>query len=415
MAINSCGPFVHSHYKIEGEYFSQEGPLLGRAKFLVDSSLNTLKSLQLKQPKILDVGAYDGFVLNSISRCGYSNLVGIEPRIENIERGKVLRKLLGIQDETRHYAGTLENPGEFEEKDFDLALCFGVIHHINDILGFIADLRAVLKPGATLLLETLVLSDSLMHNEFQDALEAKDLIYKHSKVETSYIGVKLESHYYPGSAITSGTVQVPTLQTLLWFLEFSGFKVEEVLPGWEKSNPAELLKSSHRNKAKSVLIKASAVSSRVIDDQINAIVVETERNLTYGVLDRDVLKSLVEAVESHSQAYDENLRKTLVSIIEREGEKSPFQCEIIASILHEPRIKLKFELAKYELLNSGGVSLDMLISLVGELNTDWRTTYRAFNILAGYDLDNESFWKTLAKRSNPEYPHEAIEPQLFSF
>jgi SAM-dependent methyltransferase len=305
----------------------------------------------------------------------------------------------------------LQNPGGFVEKDFDLILCFGVIHHINDILGFIADLRAVLKLDGTLLLETLVMSDSLMQNEFQDALEAKDLIYKNSKDETSYIGVKLESNYYPGSAITSGTVQVPALQTLLWFLEFSGFKVEEVLPGWEKSNPAELLKSSHRNKAKSVLIKASAVESRFIDDQINVIVVETERNLTYGVLDINVLKSLGEAVESDSQAYGESLRKSLLSIMEN---KSEFQKEIIYSILHEPKIKLKFEFAKYELLNSGGLSVNMLISLVGEFNADWRTTYRAFNILAQYDLANELFWKTLAKRSNPEYPHEAIEAQLFS-
>ena len=196
----------------------------------------------------------------------------------------------------------------------------------------------------------------------------------------------------------------------MWFLEFSGFKVEEVLLGWEKSNPAELLESSHRNKAKSVLIKASAVSSRIIDDQINTIVVETERNLTYGVLDIDVLKSLTEAVESHSQAYDKNLRKSLLRIM---GKKSGFQNEIIYSILHEPRIKLKFELAKYELLNSGGTSLNMLIDLVGELNTDWRTTYRAFRILAEYDLDADLFWMTLAKRSNPKYPHEAIEPQLF--
>lgn len=408
--INSCGPFVHSNYQIHGQYFSQEGPLKGRAKFLLDEALETLRGMNNLDSKVLDIGAYDGFILNSIYMEGWKNLVGLEPRIENIERGRTLRDVLGIKDETRHFVGTLDNPGDFAEKNFDLTLCFGVIHHLNDISSFVADLRSTLKLGGTLLLETLVLSDNLMPSDFQNSLEAKDLIYKNSDVTTSFIGVKLESDYYPGSTVTSGTVQVPALQTLIWFLEFSGFEIHQILPGWEKSVPADSLETSHRNKANSVMIRAIAIEKKSLDSKVKKIVLETERNLTFGVLDKDLLNQLEKCVQAHPIAYNQDLKKSLAMLMENQ---SPIESEIISSIWHDPIPKLQFELAKFQVLCSEGKSIGTLIQLVENLNSDWRTTYRVFNLLTVYDLDNELFWKACAFRCNPEYPFQPNETRLF--
>ena len=96
LTINSCGPHVHSYYMIDNQYFSQEGPLKGRARFLRDAAIQSLSrnNISKNDSSILDVGAYDGWILNQISQKGFKNLVGLEPRSSNIERGSVIRKLL---------------------------------------------------------------------------------------------------------------------------------------------------------------------------------------------------------------------------------------------------------------------------------------------------------------------------------
>ena len=106
LEVNSCGPFVHSNYLIDGEEFSQEGPIKGRGDFLVNAALQRLE-LFPKDIKILDVGAYDGWVLNRIHSTGYTNLTGLEPRKSNIDRGVHLRSILGITDDVKHLQGTL--------------------------------------------------------------------------------------------------------------------------------------------------------------------------------------------------------------------------------------------------------------------------------------------------------------------
>jgi len=87
--INSCGPFVHARYQVDGVALSQEGPLAGRADFLADSALSALQTYKLNtDAEILDIGSYDGWILNQIyNRGGFHKLTGIEPRRANIDRG----------------------------------------------------------------------------------------------------------------------------------------------------------------------------------------------------------------------------------------------------------------------------------------------------------------------------------------
>jgi SAM-dependent methyltransferase len=282
--INSCGPFVHSYYEINGEIFSQAGPLHGRAQFLIQTTreiLQRVKSLKAKNLRILDVGSYDGWVLNKLWHSGYKNLVGLEPRLGNIERGLAIRTVLGLEDGVRHYHGTLGDNGDFQtEKLFDVVLCFGVIHHINDTLGFISQLREVLKPGGTLILETLTLKDEFSSPELSAALEPKDVIYRGNEPKISIIGVKLESNYYPGSTTNSGTVQIPARQALVWFLEQSKFNVESVNDGWEENHYDNSLKISHRRNLKSTVIVATAISKENSESIHNQKFIQAEQLLT---------------------------------------------------------------------------------------------------------------------------------------
>lgn len=412
IAINSSGPFVHSSYVIDGEKLSHEGPLSGRADYLVSNAIKALATCKPGETRILDVGSYDGFILNKLHSAGFPHLVGLEPREENIARGEFLRRQLGLMDGVRHYAGTLEGPGSFSQEDpFDYTLCFGVVHHLNDVVSFMKLLHKTLKPGGVLLLETLVLRDSIMTGELHQALEPKDLIYRESEIKTSFIGVKLESDYYPGSAVHSGTVQIPSLQTLLWFLEFSGFRVDNILPGWEVKNPGALLMSSHRSLASSVFIQASAVQPILAEEKFSSVVIEYEKNMTFGVLDKDILGSLATEIGRHPKAYNSDLENFLVSCAEG---RTRGEVDLLRAIIHDPETKLKFELAKLKLKELGfEAAKQSLIDLVSQLGTDWRTSYRAFYLLASFDSVNQKFWLESARRCQPKYPLAKIEPTLF--
>jgi len=412
IAINSSGPFVHSSYVIDGEKLSHEGPLSGRADYLVSTAIKALASCKPESTRILDVGSYDGFILNKLHGAGFPHLVGLEPREENIARGEFLRRQLGLVDGVRHYSGTLEVPGAFSrEEPFDYTLCFGVVHHLNDIVSFIKLLHKTLKPGGVLLLETLILRDSIMTGELHQALEPKDLVYRGSEIKTSFIGVKLESDYYPGSAAHSGTVQIPSLQTLLWFLEFAGFRVDNLLPGWEIENPGALLMSSHRSLATSVFIQASAVQPNLVDEKLLSVVVEYEKNMTFGVLDRGILDSLSTQIEMHPKAFNGDLENFLVNSAEG---RTKGEVDVLRAIIHDPETKLKFELAKLELKEFGfEAARTSLIDLVSQLGTDWRTTYRSFYLLASFDPKYQDFWLESARRCQPKYPLAQIDPSLF--
>lgn len=343
---------------------------------------------------------------------GYKNLVGLEPRLGNIERGLAVRTALGMEDGARHYNGTLGDKSDFQsEEPFDVVLCFGVIHHINDILGFISQLRGVLKPGGTLILETLTLNDKFSSPELSEALEPKDIVYRGDEAKTSLIGVKLESNYYPGSTTNSGTVQIPARQALLWFLEQSKFNVESANDGWEEDQYDKSLKVSHRRNLKSTIIEATAISNKYGELNINQKFVQAEQVLTWGVLEKGLLSELSTCIANFPNPYDQQLEQELTKISwDRDGNEQ----EIIKSMIHAPVVKLQFEEAKRTLLlDNHPESISRFKALITSLNSDWRTTYRTFYILSKIDSENFEYWRPLAKRCNPEYPLEYIKPRAF--
>jgi SAM-dependent methyltransferase len=414
--INSCGPFVHAHYEVDGITLSQEGPLAGRADFLANSALQALQTLNLNSnAKILDIGAYDGWILNQIySRGRFENITGIEPRKANIDRGLHLRRILEIEDPARHLCGTLDDSETLDLiNKFDFATCFGVIHHLNDLLNFLIQVSKTLKPGGYLLLECLTLRDELVTSEIQAAIEPKDIIYEDSKIETSIIGVKLESNYNPGSATQSGTVQIPARKTLQWLLAQAEFEVVEINPGWNENNASDLLTTSHRKEANSTLFLARRQHQK---NQGNVIfnsqrIADIERIFTWGVLDPEVLSRVEEIVIENPDPYDPTLKEGLEEL----GHSlQPQEQKIIHAVIHEPLVKLKFEQAKLK-MHQGAFdeAFDMLIEGVINLSSDWRSVYRTFYLLAELDTENSSTWLERGIRCNPEFPLEITHSKTF--
>lgn len=414
--INSCGPFVHAHYEIDGVSLSQEGPLAGRADFLVECALQTLQRLNMDSAtEILDIGSYDGWILNQIySQGGFKNLTGIEPRSANIQRGQDLRKILKIEDTARHLCGTLDDLKKYDLLErFEFAICFGVIHHLNDLLSFLIQVSKTLKPEGFLLLECLTLRDELVTSEIQAAIEPKDVIYDGRKVETSIIGVKLESSYYPGSATESGTVQIPTRKTLTWLLVQAGFEILEINPGWNETNPSDFLTSSHRREANSALILARRDNSgdhrkKIFDKQM---ITEIENLFTWGVLDEEILGRIEFLVMENPSPYNSALKDGLQVLGQNRTSKEQ---KIINAVINEPLVKLKFEQAKLK-LHQGYLdeAFQMLINGVTILNSDWRCVYRSFFLLANLDAENSSTWIERGLRCNSEFPTSIIRNATF--
>lgn len=407
--INSCGPYVHSYFEIDNQYFSHEGPLAGRANFLIQNTESFLESycqrndLKKENLKILDVGCYDGWILNKLYYKGYKTLYGLEPRLQNIERGKILRKTLNISDDVKHFQGTLVDQGLIaEQNDFDIVLNFGVIHHLNDIHSFINLLRTKLKTGGALLVETLTLDDSFADKNLSTSLEPKDIIYNDTSKAVSFIGVKLESDYYPGSAAKTGTVQIPAKKALLWFLENSNFKILRDF--------TQKTYTAHREAAQSTFIESLAVDSN--NYKTNRYSSILERKMVYGVLDEITLEHLEKVVGENPEPFDETLKQELDKLI---ISISTEEHEIVKSIIHAPVTKLQFEKAKYYFLNNESTkAINILHELVTQLSDDWRTTYRSFYLLKIIDPENFEFWKEMANRCNPEFPEEIIDAKPYN-
>ncbi len=118
----------------------------------------------LKGTRVLDVGCnagYDTFLLKSF---GAIEAVGLEPHgfyyqasflnaVYDIPGVRFMN--IGWEDLDSRYLG-----------EFDFVNCLGLIYHVMEPTLLIEKLAATMKPGATLLMETHVLSEPSSHAQF---------------------------------------------------------------------------------------------------------------------------------------------------------------------------------------------------------------------------------------------------------
>lgn len=405
--INSCGPFPHGHYEVDGTSLSHEGPLKGRADLLVDTAIVQLEELcretglSREDVSILDVGAYDGWVANRLWHAGYRNITALEPREQNVARGIRLRELLGIGDGVNHLVGDLSSVPEPPGAPFDVVMTFGVVHHLNDIVGFLRSVRGLC--AQSLLLEGLTLPDSLVTPELTRAIEPKDIAYRSKDSLVSQIGVKLESAYYPGSAANGGVVFVPGRRALVWMVESVGFEVSYVQDGW--GTHADRQELAHREHAEATIIVARPVNSAVLD--FTQQVHDSEFEFCSVSLPPAVLAEVAQVVSANPDALNPGITSVLQHMaLEFDAPLS----EIIRSIPHAPVTKLRLEQAKSHLVYSRlDEAIQSLLSIVNVPSDDWRSVYRAFALLAVVDSVRAEYWSERLREANPEFPLEVLD------
>lgn len=405
--INACGPYPHGHYEVDGMPLSHEGPLKGRADLLVDTAMAQLEvvsgesGIPRKDLSILDVGAYDGWIANRLWHAGYRNITALEPREHNVSRGIRLRELLGISDGVNHHVGDLSSVPEPPGAPFDVVMSFGVIHHLNDIVGFLRSIWGLCARG--LVLEGLTLPDSLVTHELTRAIEPKDIAYRSKDSLVSQIGVKLESAYYPGSAADGGIVCVPARQALVWMVEAAGFEITSVDDGW--GTRADRQEMAHREHAEATIIAARPVENPVLD--FSQQVRDSEFEFCSVSLSPSALATVAQAVLANPTPLNPRITTDLQDLAAE--FEAPLN-EIIRSIPHAPMTKLRLEQAKSHLACSQTrEAIETLLSIVNVPSDDWRTVYRAFALLAVVDNERADYWSERLREANPEFPLEVLD------
>lgn len=112
----------------------------------------------------VDVGCAVGFFSQTLAECGL-NVCGFDARAENIEEAR--RRFPGIPFEV----GDIESPLISRLGPFDLALCFGLLYHLENPMQAIRSLRSLTQK--CLLLESMCLAEErctllLRHEPHQD-------------------------------------------------------------------------------------------------------------------------------------------------------------------------------------------------------------------------------------------------------
>jgi tRNA (mo5U34)-methyltransferase len=119
--------------------------------------------------RVLDVGTFDGFYAFLAERRGAARVVAVDNEqyvawvkarwgiaLEGGEGFRAIAELLGSKVEyVRGDALALADTGE----RFDVVLCFGILHRVENPLGLLRVLGALLAPGGRMVLETYGIAD----------------------------------------------------------------------------------------------------------------------------------------------------------------------------------------------------------------------------------------------------------------
>jgi len=417
--INAHGPFNHSIWRGRGVAITHEEGLAGRVEFLSskvrEAILKEFTKEQLARMSIVDVGCYDGWLLESLSDLPFARMVGIEPRAENIKRGKQVRDILRIASRVRYQTGTIDTLDENEQ--FDIVLCMGVLHHLEAIASGLRKLRGIC--GRQLILETLLLSSRHLTPDLKHDAEMKDVVYRYKPQTFGITLQRFEGAYYPGSGVQLAVINVPTLETLRMHLDVLGFENVNVLADWESYR--EAMPNNQRP------ISAACVSALVDRKQANTKespeaqwVEDYEARMAASVLSADLivpLHGVVCAGEAPSrltgaallafQAVNGNAdaRATLQQMLPNATHR-----EIVAAFPYCAIDKVRLECAKRQLMKGNATSaIEELQKITRRTNADWRSCYRAFYLqwraaLHCKDARNMERSKRLCLTCNPNYP-----------
>lgn len=409
--INSFGPFNHSVWKKDNIVVTQEEVLAGRADFLVSKIreiiVNNFSIEEISKMSIVDIGCYDGYILQQLTDLPFKKMVGVEPRQKNIDKGKAIRKILGIEEKILFKKSTLE---DLEKQNFDIVLCIGVLHHVESISTAIRKLDSICKK--MLILENLCIPSKHITDSFKVDIEMKDVIYKAEDL-CGITGQKFESSYYDGSAASTTVVSIPSIETMMMHLSSLGHTNFSVA-----ATPDDFSKAMNKNTrpSKEVLIyslkenKKNNIDNTIVKYESGLLNTYLDKDIIYPLYQKYVLRKELAGIQPDIQniiAYIEGT--TNVTGVEKKIIDE-YSIEIIRNMRFNTIDKISFEYAKIKYQNKEfAEGITVLNTVVQKLNSDWRTCYRSFFLLSQIykklkKVNMATKYINLCKSCNPDYP-----------
>ncbi|MDO9163368.1 MAG: tRNA 5-methoxyuridine(34)/uridine 5-oxyacetic acid(34) synthase CmoB [Methylococcaceae bacterium] len=109
----------------------------------------------LQQRMVLDVGCGNGYHCWRMLGAGARMVIGVDPLLLNVMQFQLIRKLYGEAPIYVLPVGIEDIPPEV--KAFDTVFSMGVLYHRRSPIDHLLELKACLKPGGELVLETLII------------------------------------------------------------------------------------------------------------------------------------------------------------------------------------------------------------------------------------------------------------------
>jgi SAM-dependent methyltransferase len=419
--LNAHGPYSMAMWSSGDISVGNEEGLKGRSayftKVLRKALLEAFSLEELRTFSILDVGCNDGWVLHELSDLPFAKMVGVEPREKNIQKGRVVRQRLKLENRVEYRCGSIESlSGEV----FDIVLCNGLLYHVESIPLALRQLRNCCR--RFLFIESRCLSSDFLTSELRDQIEMRDLVYQFKKPIYGITAQKFESAYHDGSARETTIVNIPTTESLLMNLEILGFEDLKVVADpktyreavWKNRRPLDGVCITARLK--------SADAAQSFDEKgwIEAYEVGLRKN----VLPRDLVQSLYEYFVQKKFSFGLSPGRIipLLYIISPDWLSRIFarwlsrcvrnsvELEIVKNLRYSPEDKISLEFAK-SLKAEGKLpeALSVLRQVSTKLNADWRSVYRSFFLIseilrATNQLAEAERYLNLCLTCNPKYP-----------
>ena len=392
--LNANGPYTMAVWKSGDVSVGNEEGLTGRSEYFVkkirESILKNFSVDELKDMSILDIGCNDGWVLHQLSDLPFKKMVGVEPREKNIQKGRVVREILKLENNVEYRVGDIES---LQGEVYDIVLCCGVLYHVESIPTALRNIRNVCSK--MVFLESRCLGSHYITDELKAEIEMRDLVYQFKDEICGVTAQKYESAYHDGSAAHTTIVNVPSTESLIMNLHILGYENIDVVADPDTYR-ADVWKD--KRPLGGVCIAATLSDAPVtLDAQENAWISAYEKALEAEVLPRSVLEPMYKInCLGESVELDENLSKinSFLSSADVEGIKvqadwlpeganGKYAVEIVQNWRYRPDQKIALEYGKL-LVSEGNneEAVKVLKTITGTLNADWRAAYRANHLLA---------------------------------
>jgi len=152
-------------------------PLATPSRHVRKMMLNFIKSEQIKNGKVLDIGCSIGHdSLELAKRRGY-RVVGIDIDKVSIDTAKEIKKILRIKNASFLNVDILQN--RFKNEEFDAIVMLEVLEHFKNDSQAIREISRVLKKGGILILSTPYSSRGQRFSHAERALRLKEDMDEH--------------------------------------------------------------------------------------------------------------------------------------------------------------------------------------------------------------------------------------------